>query len=177
MIPIHGMVRRTRDIMSVTKSCFELADLLLLIGIEGRSGELVIESGNNIGSLLFHQGRILLAFSPYTKAIGDQLVEQGVLKESELLDALQAQRTGPPIPLGRLLMQREKVKFEVIEKLVHEQIRAAIKDFSSWKPVEFNFIKKEMHPVDAIHLTVGEFLPNDVKQSARSFFQDLGNAV
>lgn len=61
--------------MNAHSSGFKLNDALLLIGLEGRTGELVVESGNNIGSLIFHEGKILLAFSPYTRAIGDLLVE------------------------------------------------------------------------------------------------------
>ncbi|MDH4164697.1 MAG: DUF4388 domain-containing protein [Nitrospirota bacterium] len=161
--------------MSIAKSCFELADLLLLIGIEGRTGELVIESGNNIGSLLFHQGNILVAFSPYTKAIGDKLVDLGFLTEAELLSALKEQRSGPPLPLGCLLIRSGKVKIGIIQQLVHEQVRNAIMDFNSWKPVEFNFIIKDIQPVDSIHLTVHDFIPGDMKRRAQKFIQRMGS--
>lgn len=159
--------------MNTTKSIFELHDLLFLIGAEARTGELVIESGNNIGSLLFHEGKILLAFSPYTKAIGDRLVEQGVINEAELIDVLKQQLARPPIPVGMILMQSGKISYSMLENLIQEQIRSAIKDFSAWKPAEFIFMKKILHPVDGIHLTVHEFLPPDLLHATRAFLSNL----
>ena len=159
--------------MCLSKSGFSLLDMLLLIALEGRTGELVLESGNNIGSLLFFEGKLLLAFSPYTRAIGDLLVEQSVLTDAELLDMLKQQRTGPHTPVGMLLLKSGKVTFGQIEAMVHEQIRKAIKDFQAWDPVEFNFVKKTVKPFDAIYLPVYEFLPPEVVESSRLFFAGM----
>ena len=163
--------------MNATTSGFNLYDALLLIGLEGRTGELVVESGNNIGSLLFHEGNILLAFSPYTRAIGDLLVEQEVLTDTELLDVLKQQMTGPHTPVGTLLLKTGKVTFPIIETMVQEQIRRAIMDFSGWNPLEFNFINKNVQPFDAIHLPVYEFIPADVVNSTLVFVAGLANVV
>jgi hypothetical protein len=159
--------------MCLSKSGFTLLDVLLLVGLEGRTGELVIESGNNIGSLLFFEGRILLAFSPYTRAIGDLLVEQGILTDAELLEMLKQQRTGPHTPVGALLLRSGKVTLAIIEAMVHEQIRKAIKDFQAWDPAEFNFVMKPVKPFDAIHLQVYEFLPADVVASCHAFLSGM----
>jgi len=163
--------------MNATTSGFKLYDALLLVGLEGRTGELVVESGNNIGSLLFHEGKILLAFSPYTRAIGDLLVEQEVLTDAELLDVLKQQMTGPTTPVGMLLLKTGKVTFPIIEAMVQEQIRRAIKDFSGWNTLDFNFIKKDVRPFDTIHLPVYEFIPPDVINSAFVFVAGLANVV
>lgn len=157
--------------MALTASCFELQDYLLLIGAQGRTGELIIESGNNIGSLLFHEGNILLAFSPYSRAIGDLLVEQGVLSDAELLDVLRQQRTGPPVPIGTLLLKSGKVTFAVLEKMIQEQIRSGIRDFLLWKNVEYIFMKKTLQPVDGIHLSVHEFISPEMLNAVRNFAQ------
>src|SRR5512142_441062 len=114
--------------MSLASMGFSLQDLLLLVGMERRTGELVVEAGNNIGSLLFRDGSILLAFSPYTRAIGDLLVEQGAVTDSELIEVLKEQRTGVHTPVGALLLKTGKVTFKTIEAMVHEQIRKAIQD-------------------------------------------------
>ncbi len=163
--------------MNANSSGFKLYDALLLIGLEGRTGELVVESGNNIGSLLFHEGRILLAFSPYTRAIGDLLVEQEVLTDAELLDVLKQQMTGPHTPVGALLLKTGKVTFRIIETMVQEQIRMAIKDFSGWNTLGFNFINKDVQPFDSIHLPVYEFIPADVVNSTLVFVAGLANVA
>ena len=79
---------------------FTVADILLLIAMQGLTGELELESGNNVGSMLFYQGRILHALSPYSRAIGDLLVEDGLVTEAELIDTLKLQKTQTHTPLG-----------------------------------------------------------------------------
>ena len=159
--------------MSLASMGLSLQDLLLLVGLERRTGELVIEAGNNIGSLLFHEGRILLAFSPYTRAIGDLLVEQGSVSDAELIDVLKEQRTGLHTPVGALLRKTGKVTFKTIEAMVHEQIRKAVQDFSVWQNVDFTFLKKDVKPFDEINLPVHEFISPEMAQSALLFADGL----
>lgn len=163
--------------MGIAQTGFTLPDVMLLIGLKGRSGELVIESGNNIGSLLFHEGRILLAFSPYTRALGDLLVEQGVLTDAELLEVLKQQRTGPHTPVGTLLLNSGKVTFRHIETMVHEQIRKAIKDFLGWKDADCSFQQKDVTPFDSINLPVYEFLPQESVKAAAVFVAGMPSSL
>ena len=163
--------------MKADTSGFKLHDILLLIGMEGRTGELVVESGNNIGTLLFQDGKILLAFSPYTRAIGDLLVEQGVLNDVELLEVLKLQMIGPHTPVGALLLKTGKVTFNVIETMVQEQIRRAVRDFTRWNPLEFNFVQKDVRSFDSIHLPVYEFIPQDIVRAALVFVAGMANVL
>ena len=163
--------------MNADTSGFKLHDILLLIGMEGRTGELVVESGNNIGTLLFQDGKILLAFSPYTRAIGDLLVEQGAVTDAELLDVLKQQMTGPHTPVGALLLKTGKVTFKIIEAMVQEQIRRAVKDFSTWSPLEFIFVRKDVRSFDSIHLPVYEFIPHDAVKSSLDFVAGMANVL
>jgi hypothetical protein len=63
--------------------------------MQHRTGELTLESGNNIGTILLYKGDILQAFSPYSRAIGDLLVEVGLIIETELIDTLKLQKMIP----------------------------------------------------------------------------------
>ncbi len=146
-----------------------LADILLLIGVQARTGELVVETGNNIGTVLFHQGKILQAFSPYSRAIGDLLVENGLITDIELLETLKLQKTGAYAPLGTLLLKTGKVTFEVIEMMVHEQIRQAVNEFKSWKELDYSFSAKDIMPFDRIHLPTQEFIPIETIHAAKTF--------
>ncbi len=145
---------------------FSLESILLLIGLQARTGELIIESGNSIGSMIVHDGKILQSFSPYARAIGDLLVEGGALTEVELMEILKFQKTGTYSPVGLLLMKAGKVSFEVIEMMVHEQIRQAVKAFKTWKDLSFTFVDKEIDPFDAIHLPVYEFIEIETLKAA-----------
>jgi Domain of unknown function (DUF4388) len=146
-----------------------LSDILLLIGVQARTGELVVEAGNNIGTILFHRGNILQAFSPYSRAIGDLLVEDGLITEIELLETLKLQKMNAYTPLGALLLKTGKVTFEVIEMMVHEQIRQAVNEFKSWKGLNYSFSAKDIVPFDRIHLPTQEFIPAETIHAAKTF--------
>ncbi len=152
---------------------FTIQDIILLIGMEGRTGELVIESGNNIGSMHFHEGRILLAFSPYSRAIGDLLVEGGMITDDELLEALKLQKKSNGMLLGTLLVKAGKVQRNVIEVMVREQIRRAVREFLAWPEARVSFNRKDIHPVDLISMPVHEFLPADMVKHSQLFFAEL----
>ena len=121
---------------------FILQDILLLIGLKALTGELVLESGNNIGSMVFQDGRILRAFSPYSRAIGDLLVQQGIVTEAELLTTLQLQKQKCDTPLGGLLLKAGKVSLEVIVMMVHEQIRQSVTEFITWDNLRISFLER-----------------------------------
>ena len=158
-------------IMSETNGGFTVQDMLFLIGVQTRTGELVVESGNNIGSIVFHQGTVLQAYSPYSRAIGDLMVEDGVITEAELFEALEQQKKKMSIPIGTLLLQTGKVSFSLIEKLVHDQIRSALRDFSAWENVHFSFISKEVTPFDKIQLKVQDLLLPDTIRAVQLFLE------
>jgi hypothetical protein len=134
-----------------------------------RTGELVLESGNNIGSILFHEGKILQAISPYSRAIGDLMVEDGLISEAELLDALMLQKKSVYSPLGELLLKNGKVTIGVIEKMVQEQIRESLKEFLSWKDVNFSFVKKDIQSSNRMFVLSHEFISPDTLRSAAIF--------
>jgi len=146
-----------------------IADVLFLSGMRSRTGELVIESGNNIGTVLMHNGKILQAVSPYSRAIGDLLVEEGRISEADLIETLKIQKKEEYVPLGGLLLKTGKVTLEMIEKMVFEQIRQSIQEFQTWDDVNFSFLDKELKPYDRISLNVHEFIPPRTVEAARSF--------
>jgi hypothetical protein len=152
---------------------FNVPDMLLLIAMQGLTGELELESGNNIGSILFYQGRILHALSPYSRAIGDLLVEDGLVTETELIDMLKLQKTQAYTPLGCLFLHSGRVSFEIIEMMVQAQIREAVKEFLSWEQLAFGFVKKDIQPYDKINIIVHEFIPPVLLTSARQYLCDV----
>jgi hypothetical protein len=149
---------------------FNLPDILLLIAMQGLTGELELESGNNIGSMLFYQGRILHALSPYSRAIGDLLVEKGLVTEAELIDTLKEQKMHAHTPIGSLLLNSGRVSFETVEMMVQAQIREAVKEFITWERLSFGFVKKEILPLDKINMAVHEFIPPEVLASAKRYW-------
>ena len=152
-----------------------IVDVLFFVGMRSRKGELVVESGNNIGTVLMNGGKILQAFSPYSRAIGDLLVEDGLISETELIETLALQKKSNYIPLGGLLLKKGKVTFEVIERLVHEQIRQSIREFQTWNDANFSFLDKEMEPYDRIGLSILEFIPPSTVETMKSFLSAVSS--
>ncbi|HUI45776.1 MAG TPA: DUF4388 domain-containing protein [Nitrospirota bacterium] len=146
-----------------------ITDVLFLVGMRSRTGELVIESGNNIGTMLMYEGKILQAFSPYSRAIGDLLVEDGLISETELIETLKLQKKNEYIPLGGHLLKMGKVSYEVIEDMVHAQIRQSVKEFQTWDDANFMFLDKKLKPYDRISLGVHEFIPASTVEATKNF--------
>jgi len=155
--------------MKIESPGFLLHEMLFLAGMRLRTGELALESGNNIGTILFHKGKIIQTFSPYSRAIGDLLVEDGLLSETELIETLKLQIKSADSPLGGLLLKTGKVSFEVIEMMVKEQIRQSVKEFQSWKDPSFTFTDKDIQPYDRIYLLTHEFINPEILRSAAIF--------
>jgi glutaredoxin-related protein len=159
--------------MKAESSGFSVQDVLFIIGLQLCTGELVLESGNNIGTMLLHEGKILQAFSQYSRAIGDLLVEDGIITETELLDTLKFQKKSASSPLGGLFLKIGKVAIEIIEMLVHQQIRQSMKEFQSWKDFAVTFVDKDVKPYDGIHLTTHEFISPETLRSAETFLSTV----
>lgn len=159
--------------MGDTSSGLTVDEIVLALGLRKRTGELVLESGNNIGSMLFHEGLVLHAFSPYSRAIGDLLVEDGVLSELELIEILKLQKSESHVPLGSLVMRAGKVSLEVVEMLVHAQIREAVKTFRGWDNINVSFVSKEVTPFDTIALPVHEFVDLDSLHLALEALEEM----
>jgi len=155
--------------MNCESTEFNLQDVLLLIGLKECTGELTLESGNNIGHMLFYRGKILRSLSPYSRAIGDLLVEEGFITETELIEILKLQKKNSISPIGSLLLNTGKVSFEVLEARVHEQIRQSVKEFKKWENISLSFREKDIKPADGIHLMIHEFLTAETLQNAFYF--------
>jgi len=155
--------------MNCESTEFNFQDVLLLIGLSERTGELTLESGNNIGNMLFYRGKILRSISPYSRAIGDLLVEEGLITEMELIETLKRQKKNSISPIGSLLLKTGKVSFEVLEAMVHEQIRQSVKEFKTWENISLSFHEKDIEPADGIHLMIHEFLTAETLNNALHF--------
>ncbi len=105
---------------------------------------------------------------PYTRAIGDLLVEGGMISEDELIETLKLQKKNS-VPLGALLVQKGKVSLDIIEVMVHEQIRRAVKDFIGWDEVRVSFQVRQVQAVDRICLPVHEFLRPGAAKASKDF--------
>jgi len=109
-------------------------------------------------------------FSPYSRDIGDLLVEEGLITEAELLGTLKLQKMNSSSPLGELFLMTGKLTIAVIEMMVHEQIRQSVNKYQSWKDFNVTFVNKDILPYDRINLQTREFISPEILRSAAIFF-------
>ncbi len=68
-----------------------------------------------------------------------------------------------------MFLKTGKVTIEVIEMMVHTQIRQSMKEFQSWKGLTVTFVDKDIQPSDWIHLPNREFIFSEILRFAESF--------
>ncbi len=137
-----------------------LADVLQFVHLGRRTGTLYMwQDDEQRAEIGFHDGRIVSAWTPRQKKLGDLLVTAGVLTAESLESALLHQRTtGEGQSLGQILLRRGEVTRDDIHRVIREQVEVTIFDLVTWQKGNFHFEVDELHPVDGIGLAPGELL-------------------
>ncbi|HEY5957425.1 MAG TPA: DUF4388 domain-containing protein [Polyangiaceae bacterium] len=149
--------------MSLTGSLEDVtvADVLQFIHFGGRSGTLLLSSGNNRGEIGFHRGRIIFARSPNTKRLGELLVEREAITRHDLDGALRVQkRTNCTSALGQILVEMGVLTPERMKDVFERSVEEAVYDLVSWTRGSFEFAVDELKPIDDVSLSPGDILPD-----------------
>ena len=137
-----------------------LADVLQFVHLSRRTGTLYLwREDERRAEIGFHDGRIVSAWSPGHRRLGDLLLAAEVVDEATLNAALQRQKReeGERI-LGQILLAEGSVTREDIHRLIEEQVQATIFDLLTWRYGSFHFEVGELNPIDDIGLVPGELL-------------------
>ena len=142
-----------------------LADVLQFIHLGRRTGTLFLwrddEQRAEIG---FHDGRIVGAWAPGHRKLGDLLVEAGLLSRGQLEAALELQQQSeqqhrePPRSLGRILVESGAVRRDQIHHVVREQVKTTVFDLVTWRQGHFHFEVDELDPPDDFSVEPDEVL-------------------
>ncbi|MFL5442532.1 MAG: DUF4388 domain-containing protein, partial [Myxococcales bacterium] len=130
-----------------------VADALQFIHLGARTGTLTLVSGDRKGGIGFHQGRIVNAWGPATKRLGDVLVENGTIDRPTLANALRRQQdTEPRRSLGQILVAEHGLTEDQVFRAVEQQIGKTVYDLVTWNSGTFHFVRDDVRPVDEISL-------------------------
>lgn len=137
-----------------------LADVLQFVHLGRRTGTLYMwQDDERRAEIGFHDGRIVSAWTPGHKKLGDLLVEAEILERTALDRALGQQRRQPEeSSLGALLVEEGVVTQEDIRQVIRGQVEETIFDLVTWQHGNFHFEVDELHPVDDIGLAPGDLL-------------------
>ena len=118
-----------------------LADVFDMIHLSRKSGVLIVSGhGAGEGRVVFHQGQILYASVFNREKLGERLIRQGFLQESELEEALRIQKERRVFePLGTILAERRAVSQDILETVVREQLKEVVSELLSWERGMFRF--------------------------------------
>lgn len=138
-----------------------VAEVLQFVHIGRRTGTLVITAGDGRGEVGFHRGRIISAWAPNSKKLGDLLLARGLVERAQLDEALRLQESQRPRrSLGQILVDSGLVKAPAIRKVVAEQIEETVYQLVTWRQGRFEFAIDELRPVDDIGVYPGDILPD-----------------
>jgi hypothetical protein len=120
---------------------FSFADILQLIGLQRKSGVLILEREGERVEIGLDSGRVVSAESskrPLEQRLGNLLLRIGRLTESRLAEALAAQKQTLK-RLGHVLVDNGWVDQESIRRQLMLQITETVYDLFGWTSGEYDF--------------------------------------
>jgi DNA-binding NarL/FixJ family response regulator len=125
-----------------------VADVMQLIRLGGHSGTLTVNDGNEEGFIGFERGRIVSAWNPRSRRLGELLVAAGAIDEATLLRGLEAQNTERPRRnIGQVLVRVGGTTPEAIRDVMTAEIERVVGEILSWKSGTFDFAIDDLTPV------------------------------
>src|SRR5437870_2672154 len=136
-----------------------VADALQFIHLGGRTGTLTLNCGEAKAGIGFHQGRIVNAWAPGGKRLGELLIEAGVLQQATLEEALRRQESEHPRrSLGQILVAMNAADSETIYRIIEQQIERTVYDLVAWNQGTFHFALDDLKPIDDIAVVPGDVI-------------------
>ena len=137
-----------------------LADVLQFVHLSRRTGTLYLwREDERRAEIGFHDGRIVSAWTPGHRRLGDLLLSAAVIDEATLESALerQKQEQGERI-LGQILLGVGAVTREDIHRVIKEQVQATMFGLLTWRYGSFHFEVGTLHAIDDVGLVPGDLL-------------------
>jgi Domain of unknown function (DUF4388) len=136
-----------------------VADAVQFIHLGGRTGTLTLTCGEANAGIGFHQGRIVNAWAPGAKRLGELLIEAGVLQQATLDEALREQESEHPRrSLGQILVAMNAVDSETLYRTVEQQIERTVYELVAWNRGTFHFALDDLKPIDEIAVIPGDVI-------------------
>jgi hypothetical protein len=137
-----------------------LGDILQIVSLSRKSGELVLRGPKREGKIVFKNGQVNRAVSTdFRENIGDLLVRRGIVGIDVIKHAAELQRTVfPKQRLGTILTEKHGVSKEIIDSLVKEQIEKIVYSFFTWQEGTFVFDLGDSNEVAATSFDPLQFM-------------------
>jgi tetratricopeptide (TPR) repeat protein len=117
-----------------------LPDVLQLLAMGKKSGCLSVTHRQSFGYIYFDKGRICYASIVNRRdRLGDILVKNGLITQSQLEEAVAGQNTQRDRRLGEILVDKQFIAREELHRYIKLQIEEAVYYLFTWNQGSFNF--------------------------------------
>jgi hypothetical protein len=118
-----------------------LVELLHVLSMFRKSGELTITRGDEVGVFLLNNGKLYHAANGLlAPSVGEVLLSRNVISPETLDAALATQRLAPKRKkIGTILVEMNAVTKETLHNVLRDQLQRIAKDFMSWDSGFFSF--------------------------------------
>ena len=138
-----------------------VGDALQFIHLGGRTGTLTLSRGDDKAEIGFYEGRIVSAWAPGSKRLGELLVDSGAISRETLEDALRQQNVERPrLPLGQILVANGALPADAMYATLQQQIERTIFEVVSWTSGTFQFALDDLKPVDDVSVFPSDLVGN-----------------
>ncbi len=133
-----------------------VADVMQLIRLGGHSGTLTVNNRSEEGFIGFERGRIVSAWNPRTRRVGELLVAVSAIDEGTLLRALETQSSERPRrSIGQILVRMGSTTPEAIRDVMAAEIERVVGEMLSWKSGTFEFAIDDLTPMVEVTRFIG----------------------
>jgi uncharacterized coiled-coil protein SlyX len=136
-----------------------VAEALQFIHLGGRTGTLTLSYDGAEAEIGLHQGRIVNAWGPGSKRLGQLLLDAGLIVQPTLDMALAVQEEeSPRRSLGQILVSMEAVSPEAMYRAIEQQIEQTVYELVTWTHGTFRFASDDLKPIDDIAVSPGDVI-------------------
>jgi hypothetical protein len=117
-----------------------VADVMQLVRLGGHSGTLTVACGKEESIIGFERGRIVNAWNPRSRRVGELLVSAGLVDEATLVSALAAQNAERPRrTIGQILVRMGVATADGIRDVMAKEIERVVVEMLTCKTGTFDF--------------------------------------
>jgi hypothetical protein len=149
-VPVMGVVLQGR------LGPFAVADIFQFLALAQKTGQLIIETMDDIAWIYFHKGDLIYARrrGP-TERLGDRLLRLDLVTKSQLAGAsLRAGLAPQKKRIGQILLEAGSLDQASLQKVVRDQIREAVAEIIAYKRGDFRFFEDRLPHGEDILLDV-----------------------
>jgi len=136
-------------------SDLSITDILQMLQIGSKTGELAITNEENLVYLYLNSGELTHVHWMNRKdRLGSMLVENGLIEEQELKEVLELQQERENAPMGELFLELELVDKKTLREQIKKQMRDAIIELSGWEKGYFVFESREIYQPEGLPVSI-----------------------